>query len=310
MEPTEPILVTGATGFVGSHIARRLAALGAEVHVFVRKTSHPRRLKDVASCLRTVIADVEDPAPVREAVRSIRPRTIFHCAAFGGHSREKDPEHAFRTNCAGTFHLLSACAETGFDRFLHTGSSSEYGPRTTPMTEEGAADPLTPYGASKAAATLWCRAMAVSKELPVVILRLFSPYGPMDDPDRLIPAAARAFLEGRSPELSSPEGVRDYVYIDDVVEAFLRAAVASGVSGEIINIGSGRQHSVREVVALLYRITGSGASPRWNAVPPRAGSPVWIAEIRKAKRLLAWEPRVPLEEGLRRTVEWMKREAL
>lgn len=214
----------------------------------------------------------------------------------------------FGTNLAGTFHLLAACAETGFDRFVHAGSSSEYGIKSTPMSEK---DPLAPedaYGASKAGASLWCRAIAASWKLPVATLRLFSPYGPWDDPVRLIPTAARAFLDGRSPRLASPSGVRDFVFVDDVVDAFLLAATVPSAAGEILNIGSGRQTTVGEVVDILSRLIPGAPAPSWNAVPARPGSPVWVADIGHARRLLGWEPKVPLEEGLQRTIEWMRNE--
>jgi nucleoside-diphosphate-sugar epimerase len=308
MTPAEPILVTGASGFIGSHLVRRLAETGADVHVFLRSSSDTRRLGDLPGRLERHDADLTDPASLRTAVRRVRPRTVFHCASWGGHPGQTDGTTIFGTNLAGTFHLLAACEEAGFDRFVHTGSSSEYGMKTAPMSEEDEPAPVDAYGASKAGATLWCRAAAISRGLPVVTLRLFSPYGPWDDPVRLIPAAARAFLEGRSLQLASPSGARDFVHVDDVVDACLLAATVPSAAGEIINVGSGRQATAGEVVGILSRLIPSAPPPSWGVISPRAGSSVWVADIGKARRILGWEPKVPLEEGLRQTVEWIRNE--
>jgi len=310
MIPAEPILVTGASGFIGSHMARRLAGTGADVHVCLRSSSDTRRLGDLPGRLNRHAADLSDPASIRAAVHRIRPRTIFHCASWGGHPGQTDEAAIFGTNLAGTFHLLAACAEAGFDRFVHTGSSSEYGMKTAPMSEGDEPAPVDAYGASKAGATLWCRAISACRKLPTVTLRLFSPYGPWDDPVRLIPTAAKAFLEGRSPRLASPSGARDFIYVDDVMDACLLAATVSSAAGEIINVGSGRQETAGKVVDVLSRLIPGAPPPSWGAVSPRPGPSLWVADIEKARRILGWEPKVPLEEGLRRTVEWMRNETL
>lgn len=308
MTSADPILVTGASGFIGSHVARRLAGTGADVHVLLRSSSDTRRLAGITGRLTPHTADFTDAASIRAAARRVRPRTILHCASWGGHPGQIDEATIFGTNLAGTFHLLAACAEAGFDRFVHIGSSSEYGMKTAPMSEEDEPAPRDAYGASKAGATLWCRAAAISRGLPVVTLRLFSPYGPWDDPVRLIPTAARAFLDGRSPRLASPSGSRDFVHIDDAVDACLLAATVPSAAGEIINVGSGRQATAGEVADILSRLIPGAPPPSWNAISPRPGPSVWVADIGKARRILGWEPKVTLEEGLRRTVEWMRDE--
>ena len=310
MTPAEPILVTGASGFIGSHLVHRLAGTGADVHVFLRSSSDTRRLDDISGRLKRHAADLTDSASLRTAVHRVRPRTVFHCASWGGHPGQTDEATIFGTNLAGTFHLLAACAEAGFDRFVHTGSSSEYGMKAAPMSEEDEPAPGDAYGASKAGATLWCRAISASRKLPTVTLRLFSPYGPWDDPIRLVPSVSRAFLDGRSPCLASPSGARDFVYIDDVVDACLLAASVPSAAGEIINVGSGRQATAGEVVDILSRLIPGSPAPSWGAISPRQGPSTWVAGIGKARRVLGWEPKVTLEEGLRRTVEWMRNETI
>lgn len=310
MNLSEPILITGGSGFIGSHLVRRLAEADADVHVFLRTSSDTRRLGDVSRGFTRHDADLTDPATLRAAIRNIRPRTVFHCASWGGHPGQTDAAAIFGTNLAGTFHLLSASEETGFDRFVHIGSSSEYGMKSAPMSEGDEPEPVDAYGASKAGATLWCRAAAISRGLPVVTLRLFSPYGSWDDPARLIPTVAKAFLEGHSVKLASPAGARDFIHVDDVLEAILLAATVPTAAGEIINVGSGRQATSGEVVGILSRLIPGAPPPSWGAIPSRPGSSVWVADIGKARKILGWEPRVSLEEGLRRTVEWMRNETV
>ena len=203
MTPAGPILVTGASGFVGSRLVRRLVKTGADVHVFLRSSSDTRRLGDVPGHMERHGADLTDPSSLRTTVRRVRPRTVFHCASWGGHPGQTDAAAIFGTNLVGTFHLLAACEEAGFDRFVHIGSSSEYGMKTAPMSEEDEPAPVDAYGASKAGATLWCRAAAISRGLPIVTLRLFSPYGPWDDPARLSPRRPGPFSMG-APRNSPP----------------------------------------------------------------------------------------------------------
>ena len=278
--------------------------------MFLRSSSDTRRLGGLTCRLERHDVYLTDPATLRTAIRRIRPRTVFHCASWGGHSGQSDGATIFATNLAGTFHLLAACEEAGFDRFVHIGSSSEYGMKNAPMSEGDEPAPVDAYGASKAGATLWCRAAAISRGVPVVTLRLFSPYGPWDDPARLIPTTARAFLDGRTAQLASPAGARDFVHVDDVLDACLLAATVPSTSGEIINVGSGRQATAGEVVGILSRLIPGAPPPSWGVLPPRPGPAVWVADIGKARRILGWEPKVPLEEGLRRTVEWMRHETV
>lgn len=300
------ILVTGATGFVGSCLTRRLIGDGHDVHLLVRRDSNRWRIADLASFFTACEVDLRDAAAVETAVAAIAPRVIFHLATYGGFAFQKEEAAIIDSNFIGTVNLLNACAKAGFDSFVNTGSSSEYGVKGKPMTEQDPPEPVGAYGVSKAAATLYCRSLAVERDLPVTTVRLFSPYGPWDDPRRLIPSVIVSLLRGGAPQLASPDSVRDFVFVDDIVDIYLKLA-AHPLIGEIINAGSGRQHCIGEVVATIAELIGSGPAPCWGVTESRRPEPkVWVADVARAREKLNWVPETSLQEGLTKTVAWFE----
>jgi nucleoside-diphosphate-sugar epimerase len=299
------ILITGATGFVGGALARRLADEGREPHLFVRSGADRRRLAGLRGIVEHDV-DLRDGERVAAAVRTILPRVIYHCAVYGGFSVQNDRPGIFRTNLDGTINLLAACEEVGFDRFVNTGSSSEYGIKSAPMCEYDLPEPRGDYGVAKCAATLHCRSEALLKGLPVVTLRLFSPYGPWDDPRRFIPSVARKLLDGGLPEVRLPRAVRDYIYIDDVLELYRLVTELPVVPGEILNGGSGSQVRIGEVAEQLRLLTGGAAILAGDGASPRPEPECWVASTDKVRSLLGWTPQVNLAEGLALTVAWMR----
>ncbi|HEY6871439.1 MAG TPA: NAD(P)-dependent oxidoreductase [Geobacteraceae bacterium] len=301
------VLVTGATGFVGSCLARRLVETGHEVHVFSRQGSDRWRLAGLEGRLADHRVDLRDGAAVMAAVAMIRPAAICHLATHGGFAFQQETSVILESNFLGTVNLLRACEKVGFDSFINTGSSSEYGVKGAPMREGDLLEPVGDYGVSKAAATLFCRSEALQKGLPVVTLRLFSPYGPWDDPKRFIPYAIKSLLRGEPPQLSNPASVRDYVYIDDVLDLYLKLIGEPRCGGEVFNAASGRQSSIGEVFSLLAEIIDPGVTPVWGAVGSRRPEPPsWVADIGRAERELGWKPAVSLRDGLAKTSGWMR----
>ena len=301
------VLVTGATGFVGASLARRLVNGGYDTHILLRPESDRWRIADLAGRLTEHRCDLRDAAAVDSCVSAVRPEVICHTAAYGGFASQTDSLAIVEANLIGTMNLLRACGKSGFRLFINTGSSSEYGLKDRPMREDDLPEPVGDYGVAKAAATLFCQAEALTKGLQVVTLRLFSPYGPWDDPKRLIPYAAATLLRGESPRLSSPDSVRDYVYIDDVLDCYLALIEGKGAVAGIINVGSGEQTAIGKVVAELERLAGGNARGTWGERPAARPEPaIWSADVTKARQLLGWEPRTSLTEGLCRTVAWMR----
>lgn len=299
------VLLTGAAGFIGANLTRRLLALGAHVHALVRPGTDMWRLVDVAASLAIHRVDVSDRAGLGAAVRRTEPEIIFHLAAHGAARHDVDAAQLFSTNVLGTLHVLEAAESVSYRRLVHIGGSSEYGPRAAPLRETDRLEPLTPYGASKAAATLASQQYARANERPIVILRPFSVYGPWEPASRLIPTATLAAFEGRELPLTPPGYRRDLVYVDDVVDACLLAATHDVPRGEIVNVGTGRQWSNEEVVGIIERLSGGVIQRRLGEYRPRLSDTThWVADPAKAERVLGWKANCSLEAGLQQSVAW------
>jgi len=303
------ILVTGATGFIGANLLHHLANLGLKPYVMLRNKSNTWRINDIINGLRLSNVDISDREAVTSAIKEIKPHVIFHMATYGGYVTQIDHDLTVRTNYLGTVNLLNACKASGFELFINTGSSSEYGIKSDPMKETDALDPVTEYGAIKAAASLYCQAMAKKEALPVVTLRIFSPYGYFEGPERLIPSVIRSCLRGEDPKLSNVESVRDFIFIEDVIDAFMKVINAKERAiGEVFNVGGGIQYSVGDVVNNIISLTGANVTPCWGSVPnPRNEPKCWQADILKAKIELKWSPVIPLTEGLKKTILWFRK---
>ncbi len=303
----EKVFITGATGFVGSNLARRYLGHGAEVYINVRDTSDTWRIDDILPEVNIVPVDITDYEKLTSTLKKIRPNFILHTATYGGSADQKISEKIIATNITGTLNVLRCCRDINVDLVVNTGSSSEYGIKNLPMKESDLLEPLNEYGVSKAAATLYCQEYAVSEKIPVITLRLFSPFGPYEQKSRLIPSVILAALQKINPRISSRRFVRDFIFMDDVLDAYDTALNLKNPSGKIFNIGSGTQYSIGEVVDMIIRLLGNevsydvGAPQAWKNEPA-----TWQADIEKAKSELGWVPKYPLEPGLLATINWFK----
>jgi len=302
------VLITGATGFIGANLVRRSLREGANVCVFTRKTSNKWRIKDVLKDLHEEYVDLMNYDAVKKAVFKFKPEVIFHTATYGGYIYQNDENKIISTNINGTVNLVTACMGVGFEAFVNTGSSSEYGIKNEPMQEGDLLVPFNVYGVSKAAATLFCQAKALSCNMPIVTLRLFSPYGYYDEPSRLISSIILGCLSGEAIELSLSSSVRDFVFIEDVLDAYLKTVEKSKyVTGEVFNIGYGRERTVGAVVNKVMSLTMSNAKPIYNAKSnPRTEPKRWKADISKSKQMLNWVPKFDLTNGVQKSIDWFK----
>lgn len=301
------ILITGSTGFIGSNLVRRSVKFGSDVFILTRKLSDTWRIKSILDDVTRYEVDLTDYEHLEAMIKGIQPDIIYHTAAYGGNPFQKDFKKIIESNYIGTANLVNACKGADFELFVNTGSSSEYGIKASTMGEEDRLEPVNDYGVSKASASLYCQFVARTERKPIITLRLFSPYGSYEESTRLIPSVILDCIKGKNPKVTSLSFVRDFVFIDDVVDAYFNAVDASEIGGEIINIGSGIQHSVGDVANKIIELTGNevvpetGGRPRWANEPER-----WQADISKAKRLLNWEPKHDLAQGLAASVEWFK----
>ncbi len=305
---SKTVLISGATGFVGSCLTRRLVMVGCNLHIIKRKQSNIWRLKDILNRVVVHNVDLIDGNSLERLVKNIKPKIIFHLAAYGVYVFQKGVNRIMETNLLGTMNLINACKNIEFDLFVNTGSVFEYGIKPGSLQENDLLEPMSDYGISKAASTLYCQAIGKRENKPVVTLRLFTPYGYYEEPLRLIPSVIISCLEGENPKVSSPDSVRDFVFIEDVIDAYVKVAENSDKSkGEIFNIGYGEQYPIGEAVSTIIELTGNKARPEWGSVPNyRIESKMWQANISKAKRLLNWQPKYALEQGLRKTVKWFE----
>lgn len=302
------ILITGGTGFVGANLTRQFLREGHEIHLLVRPHYTPWRIEALLNEIRLHPADLDDIESLERIVSKIRPQWIFHAAAFGSSSWQTDLRQISHVNILGTLNLLEACLKTDFEIFVNTGTSSEYGFKDHAPPETERLEPNSPYAAAKATATLLCRTIGQSRRAPIVTLRLYSAYGPYEDPKRLIPTLILRGLKGELPPLVNPTNVHDYIYINDVVEAY-RGVVRQPQwePGAVYNVGTSVQTTLREVVDVARRVLKITAEPRWGTMPDRRwDSNVWVSNSEKIKKALGWQPRTPFEEGFKQTVNWFQ----
>jgi nucleoside-diphosphate-sugar epimerase len=300
-------LVTGAAGFVGSHLVRRLLDSGASVHALCRATSDPWRLRDVRDRVTCHRVDLLDADGLRHLVRTVRPSHVFHLAAAtmaGGVSSAA--ADLVSVNLLGTVNLIDACEAVDYRGFVNTGDAFEYGPTDGPLSESGRCRPDTLVGITKLAATLHAAAAARTRGRPIVTLRPFSTYGPDDHPRRLVPRVIAGALAGEPIALSRPEIARDWVYVEDLIELYVEASRTPAATGRVFNAGSGREVDIAGIVDAVLRITGSRAELRWgafSAAPHDAHR--WVADMRSTFETFAWRPRTRLADGLRATISAM-----
>jgi dolichol-phosphate mannosyltransferase len=302
------VLVTGGTGFVGANLVRRLLADGHAVHCLVRPEHAGWRLADVRRDVELQRAALDDRSAVERAVRRVKPEWIFHLAAHGAYSWETDLDRILATNVVGTVNLLRACLRTGFEALVNAGSSSEYGFKRKAPGERDWVEPNSHYAVAKVAATHFCRLTAQRERVKIATLRLYSVYGPWEDPGRLMPTMVVQGLACRLPPLVDPRVARDYVYVDDVSEAFVRAAAKPHPEpGPVFNVGSGTQTTIRQVVDVARRVLAIAEKPRWGTMPNRGwDTNVWVSDSRAIRRALGWKPRYTFERGFRQLVAWMR----
>ncbi len=292
------VLVTGATGFVGSHVVRDQLERGADVHALVRPDSDDHRLAGLEGMYTREVADLRDAAAVTDLVRALAPDRVFHLGAAALHAgRAPGADELIATNLAGTVTLLDACRELELEAFVLVGDAFEYGPGAGARAEDAPCRPTSLDGITKLAATLYGQARATVSGLPVVVIRPFSIVGRDDDPRRLVPRLVETARAGGTIELSDRRVTRDFVAVADVVDLLTRAADdAARLRGRVFNCGRGEVVTLAGLVESVERVTGRVVDAAWGAFPVAEHDldhPV--ADVSVAAEALGWRPTVSLD---------------
>jgi dTDP-glucose 4,6-dehydratase len=312
----KPVLVTGAGGFIGSHLAEGLVRAGARVRAFVHYNALGRWgwLDDSPARheIEVVLGDVRDRDGVRTAVRG--QEVVFHLAALIGipYSYEA-PDSYVQTNVVGTLNVLQAARDAGTARVVHTSTSEVYGTAlTVPIDERHPLQGQSPYSASKIGADKMAEAYHLSFGLPVVTVRPFNTFGPRQSARAVIPTIITQALAGSVVRLGGLSPTRDLNYVSNTVDAFLRAGLAPAAVGRTVNVGSGREISVGDLAALIGRLAGRPIAVEQDAQrfrPEKSEVERLLADNTLARELLEWSPAVGLEDGLSATIEWFRTHA-
>jgi len=303
-------LVTGGAGFIGSHLAEALVARGDRVRVVDSLITGARRNLAHLPEVEFIEGDLADFSVAQDAVRGID--YVLHQAAIPSVPRSVvDPVTSNRANVTAALNVLVAAREGGVKRLVYAGSSSAYGnAASSPKREDMPADPLSPYALQKLVAEQYCRMFTRLYGFETVTIRYFNVFGPRQDPGSpysgVISLFASALLEGRRPVIyGDGRQTRDFTYVTNVVDGVLRAAAMPGVAGEVINVATGNEISLNELVGVMNRLLGTALEPRYEA--PRAGDVTRsLADISKAAAFLGYRPIVSLADGLAHTLDWYR----
>jgi len=309
----QKVLVTGAAGFIGSHLTERLVALGANTRAFVHYNSSgswgwlDRSL--VRDQIEVVLGDVRDRESIDVAMKKVD--VVFHLAALIAIPYSYDaPLSYVRTNVEGTLNVLQSARSQSVGKIVHTSTSEVYGTaRSVPISEEHPLQGQSPYSASKIGADKIAESFHLSFDLPVVTVRPFNAYGPRQSARAVIPTIVTQALSQPEIRLGNLEPTRDLNFVTDTVEGFIKAAESNNAVGEVINLGTGREISIGALAQTILETMGKKipvVSESQRVRPENSEVERLCAENRKARELLGWQPQFSLEEGLVKTIEWLR----
>ncbi len=300
-------LVTGATGFVGSWLVRKLVDEGAAVAILLRPSSSLWRIEDVAAEVEIIASDISSLRTSAAQIIRFEPDVIFHLAWTGANSKRylDYPQQVF-DNVAGSLELVRIAQEAGAKVFVMLGSVLEYGTYRVPIREDDPVQPTSLYGKAKYAVSFLAEPLCQVLGMRFCCLRLFWAYGPFDDELRMLPYLIKSLLSGKKPALTRGEQLWDYLYVEDAVDAIHRVAATDGAQG-FFNLGSGQAYPLRNVVEQVRDRINPSLPLGFGEIPYQTDQVMHLqADVTKLKTVTGWEPRIGLDEGLKRTIKWHK----
>ncbi|MFO0320840.1 MAG: NAD-dependent epimerase/dehydratase family protein [Bacteroidota bacterium] len=307
-----PIVIFGAGGFIGANLMRQILKYRKDVYAVTSKPFIPWRLDDI-NPNNILHGDITKKNHVEALFDKHQFKTIFDLAAYGAYSKQTEVNKIYQTNFIGLLNLLETSSKYTFKAFVHAGSSSEYGLNCSAPKEDDILKPNSHYSVSKVSSSYLINFYGIIKELPVLNLRYYSVFGPYEEPDRLIPKLIDEGFKQNYPPLVEPDISRDFVYIDDVILATLKAANSNydKVRGMSFNIASNNKHTIKDMVSLVKEIFQIPTEPTWGKMPNRKWDlKEWYGIANKAKDLLGWENETSLKDGLLQTIEWQRNYSL
>ncbi len=301
-----PILIFGASGFIGANLLDTFLRFRTDCYAITHNSRYAWRLKLLNIPPENIVfCDITYKNSISKVFETYKPKVIFNLAAYGAYSKQNNTSLILETNVIGTLNILENCKD--IKAYVHAGSSSEYGTNCENPAEDAKLVPNSQYSVSKISANYLLNYYGKFHHIPTVNLRLFSIYGPWEEPDRLIPRLIEHAASGSLPPLVSPEISRDFIYIDDCVEAFINAAryMNPEIYGESINIGSGIKTTISELVDITIKDFGLEITPTWGSMKNRNWDiENWYGNYDKAEKLIKWKPLTTVEEGLKKYAAW------
>lgn len=300
------ILITGGLGFIGSHLTKRLLDSGANISILDTNTN-PWRLKNEIKDIDVYNIDITDAYKVDECIKTVKPQYVFHLSAYGVDSAQKAYFKAANINILGIVNILNSIKDIGCEKIINTGTCSEYGNIEGKMCENMCLAPANIYGSTKACATIISHQIAGENAINIVTLRPFGIFGEGEERHKLFCDVILSLLEDKDVNLTLCEQYRDYCYVENIVDGFIIAAQNVTAKNEIFNIGSGVSQQLKYYVDLIIKYVGTDRKPNYGVLEYRKNE-IWNPQpdISKIKSILSWTPRIDLEEGIKRTVEWFK----
>ena len=298
-----PVLITGATGFIGRHLVNALLKEKANISIICREKIA------LNQNISAYVGDLTDSKFINKVVNEANPKKIFHLAALVNPSRDiKLLDEIFKVNFFGTVNLLNSLKDVNYDSFVFSSTAEVYGNNKIPFKENMLLSPLSPYSLSKASSEIFCNMLHKNNSYPITILRLFLVYGPGQKTDRFLPQLLTTLLKNKEFSMTKGQQKRDYIFIDDVVEVLIKASLIKKARGETINICSGKQFSIKEIADTVSRILNVKNLIRHNLPYRQYEQLDYCGDTTKAKKILNWESKTDLDIGLKKTIEWYKQD--